>query len=156
MRPLIRSTLCLVIASASAGGAEDPKASIISGYYNNGAFESTDFVNSIVGWNTFFNAGFRGGSTVIGSIEAGHVWSGHEVFVRAPEAVNGVSNFNSTAPGLTNELDFHATMVGHVLAGSGYIPLNSGSYTYAGLGMATEAALVSGAIVTDHFKMHHL
>ncbi len=150
MCPLIRSTLCLAIASASAGGAEDPKASIISGYYDNGAFESTDFVNSIVGWDTFFNAGFRGGSTVIGSIEAGHVWSGHEVFVRAPGAVNGVSNFNSTAPGLTNELDFHATMVGHVLAGSGYIPLNGGSYTYAGLGMAPEAALVSGAIATAY------
>lgn len=63
---------------------------------------------------------------------------------------NGVTNYNSTAAGLTNEFDFHATMVGHVLAGSGYVPTNGGSYTYAGLGMAPEAALVSGAIATDY------
>lgn len=150
MNALTRSALCLAMASMAARGEDEPKSLIYSGFYQNGAFESLTFVNEVVGWNTFFNAGYRGASTVIGSIEAGHVWAGHEVFVRAPGVTNGITNFNSTAPGLTNELDFHATMVGHVLAGSGYVPTNGGSFTYAGLGMAPEAALVSGAIATDY------
>ncbi|MEY5012847.1 MAG: hypothetical protein RLY69_562 [Verrucomicrobiota bacterium] len=145
-----KTFFCLALASTTAIGVDDPKTSIFSAPYVNGAFESIDFVNSVVGWDTFFNAGFRGQSTVIGNIEGGHVWNGHEVFVRAPDATTGVSNFNSPAPGLTNELDYHATMVGHVLAGSGYIPLNGGTYTGVGLGMAPEASLVSGAIATAY------
>jgi hypothetical protein len=150
MNALTRSALCLAMASMAALGEDEPKSLIYSGFYQNGAFDNLTFVNQVVGWNTFFNAGYRGASTVIGNIEAGHVWAGHEVFVRAPGASTGVTNFNSTAAGLTNDLDFHATMVGHVLAGSGYVPTNGGSYTYAGLGMAPEAALVSGAIATDY------
>lgn len=150
MNALTRSALCLAMASMAARGEDEPKSLIYSGFYQNGAFDSLTFVNQVVGWNTFFNSGYRGASTVIGSIEAGHVWAGHEVFVRAPGVTTGVTNFNSTAAGLTNELDFHATMVGHVLAGSGYVPTNGGSYTYTGLGMAPEAALVSGAIAVDY------
>lgn len=150
MNALTRSALCLAMASMAARGEDEPKSLIYSGFYQNGAFDSLTFVNQVVGWNTFFNSGYRGASTVIGSIEAGHVWAGHEVFVRAPGVTTGVTNFNSTAAGLTNELDFHATMVGHVLAGSGYVSTNGGSYTYTGLGMAPEAALVSGAIAVDY------
>lgn len=150
MNPLIRWPLCIAMASMAARGEDEPKSLIYSGLYQNGAFESLTFVNNVVGWDTFFNSGYRGASTVIGNIEAGHVWAGHEVFVRAPGATNGVTNFMSTASGLTNELDFHATMVGHVLAGSGHVPTNGGSFTYVGLGMAPEAALVSGAIAVDY------
>ena len=150
MKPIICSTLCLAVASVAVRSAEEPVSLIYSGVYENGAFNNLDFVNSVVGWDIFFNAGYRGASTVIANIEAGHVWAGHEVFVRAPDATNGVTNFNSTEPGLTNELDFHATMVGHVLAGSGYLPTNGGTNTYVGLGMAPEAALISGAIATAY------
>jgi len=138
------------MVSAAALGSDEPKSLVYSGLYENGAFNSLTFVNNIVGWDTFFNAGYEGASTVIGNIEAGHVWAGHEVFVRAPGVTNGVTNFNSAAAGLTNELDYHATMVGHVLAGSGYVPSNGGSYTYEGVGMAPRAALISGAIATDY------
>ncbi len=142
--------LCfLVVFPQSVRAEPGPAGLVYSGNYQNGAFDSLTFVNSVVGWDTFFNAGFRGASTVIGNIEAGHVWTGHEAFVRAPGALNGVTNFTNTAPGALNEIDFHATMVGHVLAGSGYVPDNGGSYTYVGLGMAPEAALVSGAIATS-------
>lgn len=144
-----RITLLTALGIGLASAQSDPKSLVYSGNYQNGAFESLTFVNSVTGWDLFFNSGFRGGSTVIGNIEAGHVWGGHEVFVRAPGVTNGVENFNSTAPGALNEFDFHATMVGHVLAGSGYIPTNGGSYTYVGLGMAPEAKLVSGAIAVD-------
>lgn len=145
-------TAIILLAALGCGPAaaqSDPKSLIYSGNYQNGAFENLTFVNPVTGWDLFFNSGFRGGSTVIGNIEAGHVWGGHEVFVRAPGVTNGVENFMSTAPGALNELDFHATMVGHVLAGSGYTPDNGGSYTYVGLGMAPEAKLVSGAVAVD-------
>lgn len=144
-----RITLLTALGIGLASAQTDPKSLVYSGNYQNGAFDSLTFVNSVTGWDLFFNSGFRGGSTVIGNIEAGHVWGGHEVFVRAPGVTNGVENYNSTAPGALNEFDFHATAVGHVLAGSGYIPDNGGSYTYVGLGMAPEAKLVSGAIAVD-------
>jgi hypothetical protein len=130
-------------------GQAGPQNQLISGNYGNGAFESQTFVNSVVGWNWFFDRGILGGSTVIGNVEAGLVWGGHEAFVRPPGAATGVSTYQNTAVGARNELDFHATMVGHVLVGSGYIPTNGGAYTLAGLGMAPEAALVSGGIAVD-------
>ena len=147
IRPCILPA-CIALATATTRAVENPESLIYSGNHQNGAFDSLTFVNSVVGWDLFFNSGFRGASTVIGNIEAGHVWSGHEAFVRPPGALNGIALYNSTAAGALNELDFHATMVGHVLAGSGYIPDNGGSYTFLGLGMAPEAALVSGAVAT--------
>lgn len=104
------------------------------------------FVNDVLGWGDYFNAGYRGASTVIGNVEAGHVWFGHEVFNREPWAPTGYSTFTNASA--LNEYDYHATMVGHVLAGTGYVATNS-SYTYAGLGMAPQAALVSGSIATE-------
>ncbi len=139
------TAVCLLgfqIASAQT----EVRSLIYSGNYQNGAFDSLTFVNPVVGWDLFFNSGFRGGSTVIGNIEAGYVWSGHEAFIREPGALNGITNFDSTAPGALDQLDFHATMVGHVLVGSGYTPDNGGAFTYVGLGMAPEAALISGAV----------
>jgi hypothetical protein len=107
------------------------------------------FVNSIVGWDLFYNSGFLGGSTVIGNIEAGHIWTGHEAFSRLPGITNSVSNYNNTAVGALNEIDYHATAVGHILTGSGH-QLFSGveDYTATGVGMAPEAKVISGAIAT--------
>ena len=149
---LICASLCFAIGSIAVRANNEPESLIYSGLYDNGTFTNLAFVNNIVGWDTFFDSGYRGASTVIGNIEAGHIWAGHEVFVRAPDATNGVTNYNSTAPGLTNELDYHATMVGHVLAGSGYVSTINGvnNYAYTGLGMAPEAALISGAIATEY------
>jgi hypothetical protein len=107
-----------------------------------------DFVNSITGWDAYFNSGFRGGTSSIGMIEAGHAWFGHEVFVRPPDSPDAFTSWINPATGSLNELDYHATTVAHVLAGSGYVPDNGGSYTYAGLGMAPEARLVTGSIAT--------
>lgn len=149
MKSKFTSAALLVFSISYAHAQTEPKSLIYSGNYQNGAFDSLTFVNSVVGWDMFFNAGFRGGSTVIGNVEAGLVWSGHEAFIRPPGSVTGVTAYNNTAPGALNEVDFHATMVGHVLAGSGYIPDNGGSYTYTGLGMAPAAALVSGAVATE-------
>lgn len=149
MKSKLQATALLVLSIPFAHAQTDSKSLVYSGNYRDGAFDSLTFVNPVVGWDTFFNAGFRGGSTVIGNVEAGLVWSGHEAFVRAPGAANGITAYQNTADGALNEVDFHATMVGHVLAGSGYVPTNGGAYTYSGLGMAPDAALVSGAVATE-------
>lgn len=101
------------------------------------------FVNDLVGWRPYGEAGFLGSSTVVGNIEAGHIWTGHEVFVRNPAVTNGFIAY-SNAHAL-NELDFHATMVGHVLAGSGF---NGTGYSLLGIGMAPEATVLSGSVAT--------
>ena len=139
---VIAANFCVYAAGAvDAGG--DAESLIYSGNYPSGPFT---FVNDVLGWGDYFNAGYRGASTVIGNVEAGHVWFGHEVFNREPWAPTGYSTFTNAAA--LNEYDYHATMVGHVLAGTGYVATNS-SYTYAGLGMAPQAALVSGSIATE-------
>ena len=147
MRHWSRLAACFCWFVPLAEGQTEPSSLIYSGNYQNGQFDSLTFVNSVVGWDLFFNAGFRGGSTVIGNLEAGQIWFDHEVFARPPGATTGFTTYTNPAEGSLNELDYHATTVGHVLAGSGYQVQNgAGVYTYAGLGMAPEAAVISGGI----------
>jgi hypothetical protein len=117
--------------------------------FENGEAQSVEFVNSVIGWDDFFFSGIRGGSTTIGILEAGTAWFGHEVFSRPPGAPDVLSVWNNPAEGVRNELDYHATMVAHVLAGSGYVSDNGGAYTFIGLGMAPEARVISGGIATE-------
>ena len=150
MRLLSRLTAAVCLLVPLAQGQTAPGSLVLSGNYQNGQFDSLTFVNSVVGWDMFFNAGFLGASTVIGNVEAGQIWFEHEVFVRPPEATTGFHTYINPAPGSVNQLDYHATMVGNVLAGSGYV-VNNGNpeYTYAGLGMAPAATLVSAGIATE-------
>jgi len=112
------------------------------------------FVNLEAGAMSLYQNGFFGQSTVIANVEAGHIWGGHEVFNResidgftASPAVylNAPSN-PETAPQL-GEFDYHATMVGHVLAGTGH--QGEGDFGAVGMGMAPLATLWSGAIATS-------
>lgn len=144
--PLAAAWFILAVRVISA--PVEPQSLVYSGNYVNGAFEDLTFVNPVVGWDMFFNAGFLGSSTTIGNVEAGHIWFGHEVFVRPPGSPSSFYTHASVAPGALNEVDYHATTVGHILAGSGYLPDNGGVFTYAGLGMAPEASVVSGAVAT--------
>lgn len=146
MKTLLRLVVPFLGVPMAAGQVQ-PGSLIYSGNFQNGAFESLTFVNSVVGWDLLFNAGFRGGSTVIANVEAGHIWFGHEAFNRPAATSNRFHTYNNLAAGSLNEIDYHATTVGHVLAGSGFIPPDS--YTFAGLGMAPEATLVSGAVATE-------
>jgi len=102
------------------------------------------FVNDLVGWRPYAEAGFLGSSTVVGNIEAGHIWTGHEVFVRNPAVTNAFITYTNAQA--LNELDYHATMVGHVLVGSGYTDTG---YSFLGLGMAPDATVLSGSIATE-------
>jgi hypothetical protein len=113
------------------------------------------FVNLEAGAGTLYDLGFFGQSVVLANVEAGHIWGGHEVFNR--ETINGFSTSPSvflnapshpdTSPQL-GEFDYHATMVGHVLGGTGH--QGGGTFGALGMGMAPLATLWSGAVAT-HF-----
>ena len=131
------------ILCVSRAVAETSRPDFFAAPFVNGSPQWVTFVNDLVGWRPYAEAGFLGSSTVVGNIEAGHIWTGHEVFVRNPAVTNGFIAY-SNAHAL-NELDFHATMVGHVLAGSGY---NGTGYSFLGIGMAPEATVLSGSVAT--------
>lgn len=131
-----------------SSGGEQPD--IFTGLYENGAFQSLTFVNSVLGWDTFYNAGFRGSGRVIGNVEAGLVWSGHDAFLRPAGSLPAVG-MTYVGTGALDEVDFHATMVGHVLAGTGYVAGSApADYYLSGLGMAPMAQIWSGAIATEY------
>ena len=130
-----------------------PRGGFLTGPYdpvNGGDFQ---FVNDLVGGGIFYRSGFLGDSTVIGNVEAGHIWINHDVFDRSGLGLGPAVTQQISAPGVTGQFDFHATMVGHVLAGTGYVAAsgtNAGGYTYLGVGMAPHAQLWSGAIATAY------
>ena len=129
---------------APRAGAETAQSDFFAAPFVGGSPQWVTFVNDLVGWRPYANAGFLGSSAVVGNIEAGQIWTGHEVFVRSPAVTNGFIAY-SNAHAL-NELDFHATMVGHVLAGSGF---NGTGYSLLGIGMAPEATVLSGSVATS-------
>lgn len=144
--------VALAIAAACCLGAAvaQERPNVFTGIYENGQFQSLTFVNSISGWDTFFNAGYLGQDRVIANVEAGLIWSGHEAFLRPP-GISPAVTMTYTGPGAIAEADFHATMVGHMLAGTGYIAgTNPPQFTFAGIGMAPYAQLWSGAIATSY------
>ncbi len=142
--------LCLSVCLTSA--QTNPGSLIYSGDFQNGQLYNATFVNSVVGWDLFFQSGFLGGSTVIANVEAGQVWSGHEVFVRPPGEPQGFFTYTNPAANSLNQLDDHATTVGHVLVGSGYLGKTDAgfnSYSTFGLGMAPAARLISAGIAVE-------
>lgn len=146
MRSILLTALFPALTAVPLCAQSDPSSYFISGDPQNPAGQT--FVNSVVGWNLFYNSGFLGGSTVIGNVEGGHIWTGHEAFDRLPGVVNTVTTYNNTAPGATNEIDYHATAVGHVLTGSSNLLFGSANDYTINVGMAPEATVVSGAIAT--------
>ena len=141
-----------LLASALASVASGAESHLLLGPQS-----APQFINSIVGTDTLWDSGYYGAGVVIANVEAGHVWSGHEVFDLSGPGLptNPVRFVNAPvtvdAPEL-GEVDFHATMVGHVLVGAGIIvnPDSTVSLSTLGAGMAPLATLWSGAIAT-HF-----
>ena len=110
------------------------------------------FVNSFVGAGIFYQDQYFGANTVIANVEGGHIWGGHEVFDRSAFSLpSGPTHYVSHGSGDTStpdpsKLDYHATAVGHVLAGTGW---NGTGLSYLGVGMAPFAELWSGAVATE-------
>ncbi len=143
--------ICCLIALLMPSGAEctplDARLSIVA---DPSADENYVFMNSVVGWDTFFAGGFYGQGRVIATVEAGLVWGGHEAFNR-PTGHSTALAQSVTGTGALNEVDFHATMVAHVMAGTGYVAdSDPAQFTFVGLGMAPLATIWSGAIATSY------
>jgi hypothetical protein len=69
-------------------------------------------VNQLIGAETFYANGYWGGNAVISNVEAGFIWNGHETLGKVMTFIADSSVVQSPKP-----YDFHATMVGEVLAG---------------------------------------
>jgi len=145
---VLAGSFCLPAACRGEGTTSLARGQYVAGPYPTGPFS---WVNGNVGADIFYNAGFFGGSTVIGNVEAGYVWDGHEVFNRSGLGLGPAVERKVAGTGVAGEYDFHATMVGHVLAGTGYVAASGtvpAGYSYVGMGMAPRARLWSGAIAT--------
>ncbi|MEI8039157.1 MAG: S8 family serine peptidase, partial [Verrucomicrobiota bacterium] len=150
MRTLFRLAAAFSLWVPLAVGQTDPRALLVTGYYEGCEVGKLPFFNPVVGWDLFWYAGFTGTRTVIGNIEGGNIWFGHKVFVRDPSATTGFTTYVNPAAGSLNELDYHATTVGHVLAGSGYVTDGTiAGDTYSGLGMASGASVISAGVAVE-------
>jgi hypothetical protein len=141
-------TACLASFAAAESPATLLRPDYLSGLYPSGTFS---YVNGVAGAQLFYNSGYYGGSTVIGNVEAGYIWGGHEVFDRTGLGLGNAVERQVAGTGVADEYDFHATMVGHVLGGylaQSYSP--DPLTTYIGRGMAPTAKLWSGAIATSY------
>jgi hypothetical protein len=150
--PLLIRVLASGLASGGVLAAGEPTVPpplglVLSGTYETWASQPPTFVNAVTGWWDFFNAGYLGASTTIANVEGGGIWYGHEVFARPDGLASSLTTYTNPAAGSLNQFDFHATTVGHVLAGTGYLAAQN-SYSYAGLGMAPHASLISVAVAT--------
>lgn len=152
MKPASAHYLIGLLASALASVASGAESHLLIGPQS-----APQFINSIVGTDTLWDSGYFGAGVVIANVEAGHVWSGHEVFDLSGLGLptNPVRFVNAPVTVDTPELgevDSHATMVGHVLVGAGIIvnPDSTVRLGKLGAGMAPLATLWSGAIAT-HF-----
>jgi hypothetical protein len=94
-------------------------------------------INHFVGANTFYSAGYTGTNATMLNIEAGHIWSGHEL-------LGHTIHNNNTASGALNEADRHATQVGAAMGGR----LGGSSPDGYQQGIAHGATLRSSAIAT--------
>lgn len=139
------------IAMCRAGvGTLPARGTYLAGPYPAGPYT---FVNDAVGAGIFYDSGFLGGSTVIGNIEAGFIWGDHEVFDRSGLGLGPAVERQLAGTGALEQDDFHATMVGHVLAGTGYVAATGSTaaeFSAVGVGMAPLARLWSGAIATSY------
>jgi hypothetical protein len=93
-------------------------------------------INTLLGADAFYSRGYTGTKAVMATIEAGHIWSGHETLTHAQQITRH--------PSVLNQFDSHNTVVGMILGGRRG-GANPGAYQE---GMAPDAQLFSGAIAT--------
>ena len=96
-------------------------------------------INRFIGAETFYNHGYTGSRAIITSIDAGHIWNGHET-------LRHVTTFfdNPDIPSPNGDVDRHATWVAGVLGGR----TTGASYADAQRGIAHDAELWSGSVAT--------
>lgn len=137
-RPSVRALITgLFVATALAPAAShaivgsDSSATVFNGTY----------VNELIGAGTFYNLGFSGRRAIVANIEAGTIWNGHETLTGRVSQFLADPAIVTTGTTQLGQFDWHATMVGQTLGGTGL-------YTYQD-GIAPTAQLWSGAIATQ-------
>lgn len=76
-------------------------------------------INTLLGANRFYTNGYTGTRSVVGILEAGHIWSGHETLTSVNTFIDARATY--TANGVDFEqlgdIDRHATWVAHSAGG---------------------------------------
>jgi len=135
------------LAGMGLAPAQTGAPDIVSAKYDpeTDSYSNVFSVNAEVGAGSFYAEGYGGSSTIIANVEGGTIWLGHEVFNRLTQY--GEYTYVNPAEGAKNEADFHATMVGHMLAGYGFgLPDDVQPVTQ---GLAPQAGLWTAGIATD-------
>lgn len=101
-------------------------------------------INDFVGATRFYTEGYNGSRSIVASIEAGHIWNLHETLSNVTQFFDASSTYQARGVGYgqLGQFDWHNTMVGQVIAGSG-----TSRYE---IGISPGAELWSGAIATDY------
>lgn len=129
-RPLLTLVgMCAMLSAPQVHG-------LVSSYGGTNLFNGV-YINEVIGANAFYNQGFGGQRAVIANIEAGTIWGGHETLQGRVSQLLYDPSITGTQLGQT---DWHATFVGHALAGTGPYTVQDG--------IAPLAQLWSGAIAT--------
>ena len=118
-----------------------PVATSIPGLVNGAS------INTLLGADTFYNAGLTGSNASVANVEAGHVWNGHETLGHVNTFANSLAAWND--PGTRGQqqqdlVDRHATWVASMIAG------RNGGAVQGDFqrGIAFGADLQSGAVAT--------
>jgi len=145
MHRLLRVLPVLGLVAYARADISSAQDDILAGNYD-GTLASTQVVNYLAGAGALYNSGFFGQRTIIANVEGGYVWGQHEVFDRSGLGLPNSPELMFSDGSVTGQYDYHATMVGHVLAGTGY---SNGGLSTLGAGIAPLATLWSGAIATS-------
>jgi hypothetical protein len=127
----ICATISLAPTVAYAIVGSDSQATMFNGTY----------VNDVIGGNTFYALGFGGSRAIVANIEAGTIWNGHETLTGRVSQFLADPTIVASGTTQLGQFDWHATLVGQALGGTGL-------YTYQD-GIAPTAQLWSGAIATE-------
>ena len=129
----------LAVLVASACLQPIPTWAVVGSESGSNVFNGVS-VNDLIGADTFYQMGFGGSRAIVANVEAGSIWNGHESL--SGRVSQFIADPATLASGSTQlgQFDWHATMVGQVIGGSGL-------YTYQE-GIAPAVQLWSAAIAT--------
>lgn len=107
--------------------------SISAGLGGNGVI-----INTLLGADRFYNAGYYGQNAVVANVEGGAIWNGHESLTQVNTYIHDPSIIGTQL----GEFDFHATAVGMTIGGQG-------QFFYYQAGIAPLTHLWSASIATQ-------
>ena len=95
-------------------------------------------INTLLGADRFYNAGYFGQNSVVANVEGGAIWNGHESLLQVNTYIHDPSIIGTQL----GEFDYHATAVGMTIGGQG-------QFFYYQAGIAPLTTLWSASIATQ-------